>query len=778
MAEADLLLAIEAFLQEEQKLAHRNQTSLRGTEKWTSPDSVPVDEIRKRFSGYGDVVRDDETVVIPLHERDSGELTGEYVEYNSGGLLPCYIYYDIGSQSRRRIDIAKFSETALAWQLRFWSSQFDLPSPPSYLSTSGSGSDSGQAGASDLDMGHIQTVVEPTEAYTSEEQTAFFDSLKDFVGQQQERDRTERQEAFDRLSARSYVGQHGGMYNALPLRQFFGSERGSMLKIAVSEELQSRENVNIRGTCDVFKGSEVLINLQEDSAIELPDTHTTSLPAVGEVVEIGSRTITVSLSPGHNDAGAKQALRYLFDKDSTLLKVGVLHNPVPYQRELSAIQYVRDHPDKRATIVGNGPVEFDSPHSVTGSFPELNEFQTEAAARAVVANEVALIHGPPGTGKTRTLVSLIKHFVRNGDRVLACAHSNQATDNLLVGTSSIGHPDPDSLHAAASNEQSDINIARAGNNTSSQVVKQEYFNVPAGSANVVGATMSAAAKFEPDSFDVAIIDEASQASIPATLIPVQAASKVVLAGDHKQLPPYASDELDENEMEISLFEHFIERYGEQVATLLKRQYRMHEQIAAFSSREFYNGALETADQNREWTIGEHPPVEAIHVEGSEARASGHSYRNESEAELVAEHVESLLEEGVDSGDIGVITAYRGQIGTIRSQLGGIEGHGGGVKVDTVDSFQGGEREAIIVSFVRSNNEGRAGFLTFPDEGKRRLNVALTRARKRLTLVGNFETLRSPENREDCTATYDALVQYLRSIDALSGRSPAGDVMNV
>jgi superfamily I DNA and/or RNA helicase len=223
--------------------------------------------------------------------------------------------------------------------------------------------------------------------------------------------------------------------------------------------------------------------------------------------------------------------------------------------------------------------------------------------------------------------------------VLACAHSNQATDNLLVGTSSIGHPDPDSLHAAASNEQSDINIARAGNNTSSQVVKQEYFNVPAGSANVVGATMSAAAKFEPDSFDVAIIDEASQASIPATLIPVQAASKVVLAGDHKQLPPYASDELDENEMEISLFEHFIERYGEQVATLLKRQYRMHEQIAAFSSREFYNGALETADQNREWTIGEHPPVEAIHVEGSEARASGHSYRNESEAELVAEHVE-------------------------------------------------------------------------------------------------------------------------------------------
>ena len=759
--------AVEAFLTENEILAQRNRLGLMDDGEWESPEAVPVDQIRKRFSGYEDLVQDEKILNIPLHERNSAELTDEFIQYRGSGLMPCFVYYDTGNDQRRRIGIDKFSDTTLAWQLRFWSSQYEPPTSPSYASESHSQTTATDGeNPTDLDVSHIETVVEPSVAYTDTKASKFFEHLREFVDQQRDRDREERRDAFNRLSGRSYVHQYGGMYDALPIRHIEGSNQPDLFKISASEELQNRNNLDIRHTCELFKDSEVIIGLHRKSNIDLPNTHASSLPVVGTIVGIDKSAVTIALSPDQNTGAAKEALRYLFEKDSTLLKVGAFHNPVPYERELNAIRQVENNATKREPIVGNGPILFDSPHSATGSFPALNEFQTEAAARAVVANDVALIHGPPGTGKTRTLVALLKHFVRNGKRVLACAHSNQATDNMLVGTSSPGRPDPDSLHAAALAENTQLRISRTGSHTNNPVVAKNYSDVPAGSANVVGATMSAASQFDPDTFDVAIVDEASQASIPATMIPYIAAERIILAGDHKQLPPYGSNELEESEMEISLFEHFVERYGDNIATLLRRQYRMHEQIASFSSTQFYDGDLETDEQNRGWTIGKLPPLEAIQVKGEEKRAQGRSYSNKQEAELVTEEVESLLQNGVESSDIGVITAYRGQISTIRSHLGGIEGNGAGVKVDTVDSFQGGEREAIIVSFVRSNEDGRAGFLTLPDEGKRRLNVALTRARKRLVLVGDFETLKSPENRPDCTEVYQELVDYLEDTDSL------------
>lgn len=254
--------------------------------------------------------------------------------------------------------------------------------------------------------------------------------------------------------------------------------------------------------------------------------------------------------------------------------VAPLHNPVPNRREHTAVAQTRSRPTKAEPITGTDPITYD-PSSVTATFDRLNEYQTEAAKRALAAEQVTCIHGPPGTGKTRTLISLICQLVAEGKRVLACAHSNQATDNLLVGSSAPDHTDPDSLHARAT--AGEFTIARVGSGTNNRVVATEYADRPPSGADVVGTTMNAAATFDVNEFDVAIVDEATQASIPASLIPYATAERIILAGDHKQLPPYASNDLQEREMELSLFEHLMDRYGDGVSTLLCRQYRMHEQ---------------------------------------------------------------------------------------------------------------------------------------------------------------------------------------------------------
>ncbi|MEF8824767.1 MAG: AAA domain-containing protein [Halapricum sp.] len=401
----------------------------------------------------------------------------------------------------------------------------------------------------------------------------------------------------------------------------------------------------------------------------------------------------------------------------------------------------------------------------------MNEYQELALLWADAADDVLCIHGPPGTGKTRTLTAYVRHAVSRGQSVLVTAHSNQAVDNLLVGDSTLDEPEPDTLHSMAQEEE--ISIARAGSHSKDRVVGSHYVGESVSNADVVAATTSGASKFDKNSFDVAVVDEATQASRPSTAIVLNCARKVVLAGDHKQLPPYCADEsmLDED-MHISLFEYLLGRYDDEISVLLKKQYRMNEEIAAFPNEAFYSGELETAAQNAHWAIDDLKPLMGIDIAGDEKRDRvGNSIANEAEAEAVAKQVKLLAISGVASEDIGVISAYRGQVRELRKRVNELDiedSHR--VTIDTVDSFQGGEREAIVVSFVRSNSEGRSGFLEFPEEGWRRLNVAVTRSRKRLVLVGDWNTLgtvaphRQPD--ESCAHVYANLAEHLRETDRM------------
>jgi Superfamily I DNA and RNA helicases and helicase subunits len=195
---------------------------------------------------------------------------------------------------------------------------------------------------------------------------------------------------------------------------------------------------------------------------------------------------------------------------------------------------------------------------------------------------------------------------------------------------------------------------------------------------------------------------------------------------------------------------------------------MNEAIAAFPNEAFYDGKLTTAELAQNQSVSELPPLVGLNVESKEReRTHGHSFYNPAEAKAVAKQVQLLAENGVASEDIGVISPYSGQVSEIISRVNQLNiPNPGDVSVDTVDSFQGGERETIIISFVRSNDDGYSGFLEFPDEGPRRLNVAMTRARKRLVMIGNWGTLSKPAphrtHKQSCASLYERLAAHIRS----------------
>ncbi|TCK06705.1 IGHMBP2 family helicase [Phorcysia thermohydrogeniphila] len=253
-------------------------------------------------------------------------------------------------------------------------------------------------------------------------------------------------------------------------------------------------------------------------------------------------------------------------------------------------------------------------------------------------------------------------------------------------------------------------------------------------------------------FDVAVIDEGSQQVEPSTLIPIMRADRFYIAGDHKQLPPTVMSE-EAKELEKTLFERLINGHPE-LSTMLEVQYRMNEKIMEFPNKEFYGGKLRAAESVKEHTLADFnlkepekfkevlEPREPLafldtsSINALEFQPEGStSYENYEEAKLAIEIAQELHRMGLENKDIGIITPYAAQVKLIKQLL--LE-KDFKVEVNSVDGFQGREKEAIIISFVRSNEEGEVGFL----KDLRRLNVAITRARRKLICIGNAETLKN------------------------------------
>jgi len=429
------------------------------------------------------------------------------------------------------------------------------------------------------------------------------------------------------------------------------------------------------------------------------------------------------------------------DEPVELRRLDVYPSTVGEDRLLTALHdavLTRD-PEWKGPLLGDAAPTFGSTEE---TFVENNDRQDEAIRRAVTAEDYALIHGPPGTGKTYTLARLVRALVEHGERVLVSAFTNRAVDNALAAIESRGCTDIVRLgtESGVREEFEEYRLDRAGDPEKRADALE--------SASVVAATTASCGSriARTQSFDVAVVDEAGQLTEPGTLAAAVLADRLVLVGDHEQLPPVVRAETD---LERSLFERLIEAHPEAAVTLTE-QYRMAQRIQAFPAREFYDDRLRPATPAvAGQSLGDlpdvdpsalparlHDPVAYVDPGGS---ADGHT--NPAEARAVAEIVAAYRTAGLAPEEIGVIAPYRAQVGEIDGRV------PEGVAVDTVDRFQGSSKEAIVVSFVAT---GRLDGPIFEDH--RRVNVALTRAKKALVLVGDRAALTTED-------TYRRMVEW-------------------
>ncbi len=453
-------------------------------------------------------------------------------------------------------------------------------------------------------------------------------------------------------------------------------------------------------------------------------------------------------------------------------------------------------------------------------FPWLNPTQERAVNEVLWAKDVAIVHGPPGTGKTTTLVEAINETLMRESQVLVCAQSNMAVDwiseklvdrgiNVLrignptrVNDKMLGftyerrfesHPDYPQLWAI----RKAIRELRSNRKKGSESFHQKMDRLRSraaeieirinaelfGEARVIACTLvgSAHRLLEGMKFGTLFIDEAAQALEAACWIPMRRASRVILAGDHCQLPPTVKSIAA---LRAGLGKTLMERIAEnkpEVVTLLKIQYRMNEDIMRFSSDWFYGGQVEsapqikyrsildfdhpitwidTSDEENQMTIEGEAATEDSASNSSPASAAnqnsdlnfkeqfvGESFGriNKAEAELtlltLAEYFTKIGKQRVlgDSIDVGIISPYRAQVQYLKKLIKKYEffkPYRRLISVNTVDGFQGQERDVILISLVRSNDEGQIGFL----KDLRRMNVAMTRARMKLIILGNKDTM--------------------------------------
>ena len=419
------------------------------------------------------------------------------------------------------------------------------------------------------------------------------------------------------------------------------------------------------------------------------------------------------------------------DEPLDLRRLDVYPSEISVDRMLLALHdfVLKSDERRRDLLLGRRAPAFGD-EAPPGTYVENNDAQDRAVRRAVAAEDCALVHGPPGTGKTYTIARLVRALVERGDRVLLAAFTNRAVDNALEALRDQGFEDVVryGTETGVRDDMRDVRLTARGDPNERVAELRE--------SPVVAATTSGCSSrtLIEEEFDVAVVDEASQLTEPGTLAAVNRAERFVLVGDHRQLPPVVRAETD---LRTSLFERLVDDYPE-ASVLLDRQYRMGQRIQAFPSREFYDGALrpatpEVARRRLAGLDGVDPaalppalrdPVAFVDPDG---RRDGNV--NRTEADRVAEVVDAYLAAGVDPDDVGVIAPFRAQVAEIGERV--------DVTVDTVDRFQGSSEEVIVVSFVAT------GALDGPIfEDHRRVNVALTRAKRALCLVGDADALGS------------------------------------
>ncbi|NXN16591.1 SMBP2 protein, partial [Indicator maculatus] len=513
----------------------------------------------------------------------------------------------------------------------------------------------------------------------------------------------------------------------------------------------------------------------------------------GIVTRVTSRAVTVAFEESQEGLPSLEP-----DCSYRLLK---LANDITYNRLKRALQALKQYRAGPASDLIDVLFFSAAPRASSETKPpkffndSLDASQREAVSFSLAQRELAIIHGPPGTGKTTTLVEIILQAVQQGLKVLCCAPSNVAVDNLVerlagcaVPMLRLGHParllEPIHRHCLdaalargdsaqlVADVRKDIDQALAKSKRAQEKGERSLFlselkvlrkelkqreeaaiAAALTQASVVLATNTGASSDGPlkllpeNHFDLVVIDECAQALEASCWIPLLKAPKCILAGDHKQLPPtIISHKAAAEGLSVSLLERQAARWGPQAVRMLRLQYRMHQAIMHWASAELYGGQLAAHPSVAHHLLRDLPGVMAteetnvplllidtagcglFELEVEDEQSKG----NPGEVQLAGLHIQALVEAGVKAKDIAVIAPYNLQVDMLREHLCHKYPE---LEVKSVDGFQGREKEAVVLSLVRSNKKGEVGFLA----EERRLNVAVTRARRHVALVCDSRT---------------------------------------
>ncbi|CAX44951.1 conserved hypothetical protein [Candida dubliniensis CD36] len=555
------------------------------------------------------------------------------------------------------------------------------------------------------------------------------------------------------------------------------------------------------------------------------------------VIKVSTQTISISVDESTDDSKILQY--YNNTNDSARMWLVKLTNSITYKRMISTMDKVldmkeSDKNDIHKILLGESQYipksksngTSNNNHGENNFFnDQLNASQRQAIEFAINDSNITIIHGPPGTGKTYTLIELIQQLTSKGEKVLVCGPSNISVDTILERLGNkyepmklirIGHP----ARLLVKNLQHSLEILSKTygreiiNDISSEIqsvltkikkckkygerkalyselklLKKELrqrerkiVNELLVQAQVVVATLHGSGSFElknsvgnNDSsgmvFDTIIIDEVSQSLEPQCWIPLLLSNRfkrLVIAGDNMQLPPTIKKQKSNSSSSASilattLFDRLVKHcQGDQYKKLLDVQYRMNKSIMQFPSMQLYDNQLKCDDSVRDISLVDLPGVEInddtmtkciwYDTEGGEfpeqisESVDGDSKYNDMELLVVKGHIKKLLSCGVRPQDIGVIAPYSAQVQNLKKQMGLGDGANGDkdgqIEISTVDGFQGREKEVIILTLVRSNDSREIGFLS----EQRRLNVAMTRPKRQLCVVGDLELMNQSGNK--------------------------------
>lgn len=640
--------------------------------------------------------RDDEgRIRLPLHAPNEPALTEEYLLVNDRESPPVISFYDIGVGEHRSLPLPAFESTFPAWRVRFWTASFPIEDPPAFIQEFGTSPTETAAGTFDS--------VAPTPA-TPDPSTIVEEARSELTNRRSE-ERHRRRRAFDRLPLTEFIREYGGITDVVPGGRETDDFGQQSVVITIPSDHPKFDATDLERVTGISPGDVVVI----DAAAHA------DLPVEAEVFAVENNRIEVGVYWDTADGSAAEAV---FDADSEAnICIGILVNGRRYAAIEAALGTVERTDHAFTRYAGRAELtfadeSFDWDHDV-----ELNRDQRTAVARALAAEGLALVRTPPGTGARRVLWSIIRATINDDGRVALFAPDQRSLDRLAHEAG-----DPALVDRA---EEAGFAVHRCTTGAPSPV-----------NADLIICPLSLATSVDDHDIDLAILDHAARVSVPAGAIPFAKAGRVLCVGDPMQSPPTPVDRAVKSSLAPSIFEHLEQSYDEGITVDLRCQYRMNQAIGLFPNREFYDGMLIHGQHNREQTIEATEPLVAYQIEGRERQTPTGSAFNEAAVETIRDEVDQLVKRGVDPSDIGIVTSSSAEVGKIRATLQEFDDDiATDVVVGGLDQFRCRHRSIVIVSFIRSGEASVETFWSNPG-----LNVAITRAERRLTMIGDWDAI--------------------------------------